>query len=280
MKTENTLLLKNILTFLKNPSTTKLLTLNKLTPRLILTLISWSYAITFSLGFIIVTLVNALHYSSEHAVQNLIENNSLLSVLFLGAILAPITEELAFRLALIPKPLFIAISTALTARFLVKSSLILTAIPDTLFLTLILPLIILVITYSTVKKPTIWPSILNIYRDHYRIIFYALTILFGIIHIFNFSQINPAYTLILTLPQVIVGLLLGYIRVQYAVKYSMILHGIYNGLLLIPVSIFLQKGAIETNQILILTVALLFILFCYGTLSLLANAIKLKSSQE
>ena len=73
-------------------------------------------------------------------------------------------------------------------------------------------------------------------KKYFKIGFYALTIIFGYVHIFNF-EITPEIILLsplLIAPQLAVGSVFGYVRVRLGLVYSMLLHACYNGILVIP----------------------------------------------
>lgn len=82
----------------------------------------------------------------------------------------------------------------------------------------------------------------QINKKYFKVGFYTLAVLFGYIHIFNF-EITPMVLLfspILVLPQLVLGLIFGYIRVRFGLFYSMILHMCYNGVFIIPATLFMR----------------------------------------
>ncbi|MHA7944058.1 CPBP family intramembrane glutamic endopeptidase [Formosa sp. 3Alg 14/1] len=72
-------------------------------------------------------------------------------------------------------------------------------------------------------------------------VFYFFAITFGLIHITNFEITRNVLILapILVGPQIVIGLLLGVIRIQYGLIYSILFHAIYNGILIIPAVLFM-----------------------------------------
>lgn len=112
----------------------------------------------------------------DHAVEELMKNFSKPMILFLGAVLAPVLEELIFRA------------------------------PITLF-----------------KG-----------KQSFKYAFYAFTILFGFVHISNFSMTTNVLLLspLLVAPQMLVGAYFGFIRTKFNLGWSMLLHGTYNGVLM------------------------------------------------
>ena len=112
----------------------------------------------------------------NHAVEDLMKNFSKPMILFLGAVLAPVLEELIFRA------------------------------PITLF-----------------KG-----------KQSFKYGFYAFTVLFGFVHISNFSMTTNVLLLspLLVAPQLLVGAYFGFIRTKFNLGWSMLLHGTYNGILM------------------------------------------------
>ncbi|MGK0421956.1 MAG: membrane protease YdiL (CAAX protease family) [Polaribacter sp.] len=69
----------------------------------------------------------------------------------------------------------------------------------------------------------------------FKIAFYTFALLFGSIHISNFEITTSVLLLspLLVLPQILLGSYFGYIRVRLGLPWSMLLHGCYNGTLIL-----------------------------------------------
>ncbi len=71
-----------------------------------------------------------------------------------------------------------------------------------------------------------------------KIAFYSLAILFGYVHLFNY-QVDTRILLfspILVAPQMILGLIFGFVRIRLGFFWAVAMHAVYNGIL---VSLFL-----------------------------------------
>ncbi|QDO95079.1 CPBP family intramembrane metalloprotease [Formosa sediminum] len=79
------------------------------------------------------------------------------------------------------------------------------------------------------------------HTKHYKYVFYFFALAFGFVHITNFDITQNVLLLspILVAPQIIIGLFLGVIRLQYGLIYSMLFHAIYNGIIIVPALLFL-----------------------------------------
>ena len=152
---------------------------------------------------------------------------SLQEKIFYGILLSPIIEELLFRLILVfnKKNLFILLLTALIMLvFFVIKGVILKIIP---FFLLIVCLII-VIKYEEKCK--------SYFQTYFKMLFYLFAGIFAFLHFFNFlgiSSSNLLYLPLFVLPQFILGLILGYIRITYGLQYSIVFHAMVNCFIII-----------------------------------------------
>jgi len=158
-------------------------------------------------------------------VASLQDNNLPRIIVVLGPlILGPVIEELIFRAQL----------RRFTGSLIFISfiaGIILSAILQSLWAFMISPFIFLVIFIiyrsilpkSVSKKFKYW-ALLFPWHFHFTAICFAL------VHLANFEKgiaLLP-YGLLYTLPQLVVGLIFGFTRMAYGLKYSIALHALYN----------------------------------------------------
>ena len=76
-------------------------------------------------------------------------------------------------------------------------------------------------------------------KSYYLISIIVSSLFFGFIHIANFNQLETLlpFILIITLPQIILGFVLAFIRLNYGFIYSVVTHLLYNFILVFPVFI-------------------------------------------
>ncbi|MCX2743323.1 CPBP family glutamic-type intramembrane protease [Mangrovivirga sp. M17] len=152
-------------------------------------------------------------------------------ILLMGMLL-PIIEELGFRLYLIFKPVYLAISGGFLFYYLSSSYIFsvgyLDVSNDTFILRIGLSCLVLGIIYLL---GTIFNNQLSsFWKVNFRWIFYFSILLFGLLHIVNFN-IPPLYYLlapIFTFSQLIAGFLYGFVRVKYGFLYALFFHMINN----------------------------------------------------
>lgn len=147
--------------------------------------------------------------------------------LFLGVIFAPILEEIRFRLFLKKNIFYVFIFIAFWLLSLDK-------LPTYLAYTLgviIVVLIIFILLY--------WVKVDNLltilYRKYFPYIFYFSAIIFALFHLNNFKTLAiPIWIIpLLVLPQFIMGLVFGYIRIKNGLLWSILTHSLYNSSILL-----------------------------------------------
>ena len=190
-----------------------------------------SYLLFLVLVYIALTFTIALFALVICKLFNITHNEiglTPLMTILVGVILAPCYEEIIFRSLLKFKKsniiLFIATATALIAFCVFKSKIILVIVLSILLITLLSSLII----FSRSK-------IELFISTHFKYFFYVTSITFGLIHAFNFTgniYLILAFSFILGGPQIVLGFILGYIRMNYGLIFSILFHMFINTSLL------------------------------------------------
>ncbi len=123
-----------------------------------------------------------------------------------------------------------------------------------LFITTLIGLIIICILKSNTKVLAILSFILlsflvlitSVKRTHielyisskFKYFFYSTILIFGLIHAFNFTGNKYAiltFLIILGSPQLVLGAILGYIRMNYGLVYSILFHMIVNSFIIFSI---------------------------------------------
>ncbi len=99
-------------------------------------------------------------------------------------------------------------------------------------------LFFLVVIVAPVIEEFIFRGPLGFFKNskHFKHAFYTSVLLFGVIHIGNFQNIDGYYWLIpvLVAPQISAGIFLGFIRTKLGLVWSMLLHAAHNLILIGP----------------------------------------------
>lgn len=189
---------------------------------LLFTYLIFAIPITFPL-----ILLNAFDLIPEHISQT---QDTSLKLLLAITIVAPVIEELIFRLALIPKYSYISFSLSLVIIAISKSiweinygyELYLLALPAFCLAHYIFK----GKSFNTTK--------------HFRLIVHVSVVLFAFMHINNFIDVEFwVYFIIpiLTAPQILMGYILSFTRLKYGFIYGVLLHMLINFTVSLPLII-------------------------------------------
>ncbi len=258
---ESKSLLKNFISFLRHPQYYALSNksfLKKLSD--VTRLIALMYLISILAGILISFVVLSTGYDiGQNAVVGLVETGPILTTVILGVFLAPLTEELTFRLGLrfSYKKLALALTFISITIFDLLRAYVFTTLPDWIlsiknFLGLggLSYLVVLVvfglIIYFLAKRFIKYDNAEKFYEKNIGKLFYFSVLAFGFIHITNYFNLGSLILLtpIFILPQINAGIFLGYIRMNYGFKWNVFTHSIYNSITIIPFVIlsFGSKG--------------------------------------
>lgn len=146
------------------------------------------------------------------------------TVIALVVIGAPVLEEFVFRSWLSGKPQHIlallAVGAGLVGFGLAHTSGVLVgfAILVAAFIGAVLALFLL-----RGRPPMRWFAVI------FPALFWAATVSFALVHLFNFEEGSLAILLPLVLPQLALGALVGYLRVRIGLWAAILLHALHNG---------------------------------------------------
>jgi|GEM_PF-3139849 len=189
----------------------------------------WNSIITlqFLILFIILgSLASGLPYilSKFLMIGDKISNLTFQQRMIQGLLIAPVTEELIFRLLLKEKKVYFLINAVTCTAIIIVAAITGNNISAIIFI------IILGIT-TTIAVIHI-KGISDLYSPHnYKYLYWCAILLYGLLHGLNFRFTNYWYTLLipfLTMPQIVLGFILSYIRVKYGILFSVIFHFIVN----------------------------------------------------
>ncbi|WP_266204645.1 CPBP family glutamic-type intramembrane protease [Pontibacter kalidii] len=150
-----------------------------------------------------------------------------------AVLLAPVTEEMVFRLPLVYARSFVVVAAL---AFMISFGPVVAraaGAPVWLMATVALLLVILLGWYLSSRK---WQA--NMYllwKRRFGLVFYTSTVLFGLLHLLNYQGISlpPVLLLLLLLPKFIGGVFLGYTRLRLGMGWAVGLHMFHNLIVLL-----------------------------------------------
>lgn len=210
-------------------------------------------------GAIVTVLLMAAGYSEEnHAVVDLMINQPIYVLVLLAIIWAPLAEELTFRLPLKYSPFRFGFGLAFIVVLVINllaiiwppvTDLIPWLYPDSRIVDLLIGVGIIAVIGCTVgwilKKKTSMNAFNDFYSNKFIWLFYGSALIFGVLHLANYARLDQIWYLtpLLIFPQVMLGLVLGYVRMRYGLGWAMLNHLIHNALLVIPAVLFSMLSA-------------------------------------
>lgn len=164
-------------------------------------------------------------YSNKKAIRTWVFPPALYIIL-----IGPFIEELVFRLFLNLRKLTIAISLSVYFYLISANWIDTNYIALNVCLRIILVIIITFCVYRGISER----SLILIRTRYFQYIFYVTAILFGIVHLSNFSPLSAKIILvapILIFPQICYGLAMGYLRLKLknGFVWGLALHVFING---------------------------------------------------
>lgn len=185
-------------------------------------------AAAIPLSLIMVTVVKLFHLTHEN-----FKLTSVDKTLFIGVIFAPFYEEVIFRSWLKFKKINIILIIGTLVAFTIL------AIHDSKTVGMIIFPGLLVL-FSGLLIIMSRARISRFIESYFKYFFYGTVLLFGLVHATNFKG-NPwiilAFAPILGSPQLLLGYILGFIRMKYGLFYSILFHVSVNAVFL-PLALF------------------------------------------
>lgn len=202
--------------------------------------------ILFTQNFLLAIVAVSISFALRPKNLGIVQLEDIYSPMFfslVSVIILPLMEETAFRLYLVFKPIFLALSISIISYYYTTFSIFETYVTDIkndFLIRVSISLLIGTISFFLLNK--LAHRIKIFWNNNFKWIFYFSILVFGLVHIMNY-EIN-IYSLLLTpliiLPQLISGSFYGFIRVQYGIIYGIIAH-ILNNTLIFLITMFIEN---------------------------------------
>lgn len=177
-----------------------------------------------------VVLFFAVVYDPKSLTQvSMTERFSPPLLLLVGGVILPLVEEVGFRLSLKFRPVYLAMTLCVFTYYILTKGVYQTKISlvdDTFLLRLGSSLIVGLVVFALANIHHIKLKLTQFWQSHFRWIYYATCLVFAAVHIFKYELIwlNILLLPILTLPQLMSGIIYGYVRVSFGFQYNFLFH--------------------------------------------------------
>ncbi len=185
-------------------------------------------------GGIISQLTNGLHLMEGFKLERFFNNYPVWVVFIYVALAGPMLEELLFRLPLKLNEKYVQINVVLTLTGLIYI-LVFTIKVYIIQVSLVVVEILLLSIYFAGRE-LFNKYIISAWNSKFSWVFYISAATFGMLHISNYSPKLITFLLmpILVLPQFIVGLFCGYIRLRLGFFWGYFFHASHNFVFIVP----------------------------------------------
>jgi len=197
---------------------------------------AWTmFVVKFILAIIIGVSIGVFYDAENLTRSNMAERFSPIALLFVTVLILPLLEEVAFRLSLKFKPIFLALSLGILTYYFVSKGVYHTKLSDVydhFIERCFISLGTLCVTYAlfSITKIKNWLELF--WNNNFKWIFYSLCFAFAWIHIFNYELSLEHLLLmpIITMDKLVSALCYGYTRVTYGFVYSLAIHMLNNSI--------------------------------------------------
>lgn len=178
-----------------------------------------------------------LHFTGE-TLQKQEQVGGGLADFLIGSLLsAPLFEELAYRWGLRFSPLRVAVSLGLLAFYWLPyggsySTNILEVLDEPGFYLMVsMGLTVGLTVYALLRISFFEQTLRHWWEQHFGWVFYASSLLFGLMHIFNVREVTAtvvSLAFFITFQQITMGLFNGYVRMRYGFGQAVVQHSLFN----------------------------------------------------
>jgi hypothetical protein len=267
----------------------------------------WSLTFLFAISFAL--LVNILLASTGHTEENFkliefVDELSSFFVVLVVVVLAPITEEIAFRLWLRFSPLKWALGISFFSFFLIsffsEGAFNLYDV-ENILRSLFFLVFVFVAIFLVLRRRDVYKYVKQFFEKYFHIFFYIITLTFAMIHIANYD-VNLKeiwyFAPLLVFPQLFLSLLIGFVRIKYGFVWAVLTHALNNSVAILPILLIgplLEKEAFQTGNfdesfiesfsiqeigMLLIYVSFLFFLMMFVLGSVASLVLEFKKSKE
>ena len=194
-------------------------------------------------------ILGLIHDPENLTGKSLAERFTPITLLLVGGAILPLVEEVCFRLSLRFRPIFLSLSSSALSYYLLTKIVFQTkntAIDDSFATRVTASVAFGLLLFPILRSATVRTRLARLWHSHFRWIFYTSVIVFAAVHAFRYepSWINVALLPLLCLPQLLSGVIYGYLRVSFGFSYPLLLHMSTNligiGLSLLPFADLLE----------------------------------------
>lgn len=235
-------LLSELIVFLGNPRSAQSRTKTakeKIRDTVGLFVIKFALLVIFAL---LMALMSPVFDPENISKSNLAQRLTPFMLLLVAGFALPLLEELGFRLSLRFRPVYLAISSAVFSYYFLTKIVFRTSnslIDESFWVRVTVSLAIGALIFPVVRIRSVSLSLGAFWNRNFRWIFYFSCISFAFVHLFNYelTLLNVLLMPLLTMPQILSGVIYGYTRVAFGFQYPLVTHCANNVIFVVLASV-------------------------------------------
>ena len=191
------------------------------------------FVIKMALTIVISLIVGAMYDPVNKTSSRMSEEFSPLMLIMIGVLILPTLEEIAFRLSLRFKPIFLSLTLAVFAYYIATKGIFQTNLSnshESFETRVLIALASLLISYPVFRITSISALLERFWNINFKWVLYLTCLSFALVHSFNYDLTSTVMLLLpfILLPKLIAAFCYSLIRVRYGFIYSLILHMSWN----------------------------------------------------
>ncbi|MCE7995514.1 MAG: CPBP family intramembrane metalloprotease [Roseivirga sp.] len=191
---------------------------------------TWTLFVVKTVLTVLIGIVMGLVYDPVNQTTNsMAERFNPAALLMVGVFILPLLEEVAFRLSLKFKPVYLALTLGVLGYYISSKAIYQAKLSDVhhhFENRMIIVLAIMFIAYPLFSLPKVKKVLDQFWKNNFKWILYVSSFGFAWVHIFNYELSLEHLLLmpVITLPKLVGALSYGYARVNYGFVYSFAIH--------------------------------------------------------
>ncbi len=197
---------------------------------------TWTmFVVKFVLAIIVGVSIGIFYDAENKTSISMAERFTLAVLLLVSVLILPLLEEVAFRLSLKFKPIFLALTLGVITYYIVTKGVYHTKLSDVSVYFMercLIALAIMVVCYPLFSLSKIKRALEQFWASNFRGIFYVICLAFAWVHILNY-ELSLEHLLLMpliTMDKLVSALCYGYTRMHYGFIYSFAIHMLNNSI--------------------------------------------------
>jgi len=196
---------------------------------------TWSVFIVKLVVTIVISMVVGLIYDPVNTTSSRHAEFTIFKMILVGVLVLPFLEEVAFRLSLKFKPLYLALSTAVLVYYLSTKGIYqtqLSNLEDHFNIRVLLSVTSFIVAYPLYNWSPLQRRLQHIWQKHLSWVLYVFCLFFALVHTLNY-ELTP-WTMVMLplilLPKLFAAFCYSFVRLRMGFIYAVAMHLLWNGM--------------------------------------------------